>query len=380
MRYDTIVVGGGPAGATAAYELARAGASVLLLERRRLPRYKACGGCLSRRVADLLQCDLSGLIEEQITSLTFTCRGRDPIHASFPEPMAYMVWRDRFDQALCMRAAEAGAELQDEEPVRAVRQVGSGIEVDLDGRREIADFLIGADGASGVVARDLFPGRPQPRAVGLDGELPLAGPAGAAMKGRVVMDVGRAPGGYCWVFPKRHVASVGVMVGRQAAKGASRYLETYLVSGGFGKGTAAHTHGALIPIHPGRSGPLHRGRALLVGDAAALVDPFLGEGIYYAIQSGQLAARAIVQAAGNGGDLAWYQAAISTEIIPELEAAGSLSKQAHRFPWLWFKALKRRRGTIDHFRKVLMGKENYRSFAQRVWAGTPRPVALLLGA
>ena len=78
--------------------------------------------------------------------------------------------------------------------------------------------------------------------------------------------------------------------------------------------------------------------------------------------------------------MTWYQTAISTEVIPELEAAGSLSRQAHRFPWLWFKVLKRRRGTIDHFRKVLMGKENYRSFAERVWAGIPRPLALLLGA
>ena len=168
MRYDAIVVGGGPAGATAAYELARAGARVLLLERRRLPRYKACGGCLSRRVEDLLQFDLADLIEEQITGLIFTCRGRKPIQASFTEPMAYMVWRDRFDQALCIRAVETGAKLEDGRSVRAVRQVGNRVEADLDGRTEMADFLIGADGASGVVARDLFSGRPQPSAVGLD--------------------------------------------------------------------------------------------------------------------------------------------------------------------------------------------------------------------
>ncbi len=380
MRYDAIVVGGGPAGASAAHGLARAGARVLLLERRRLPRYKACGGCLSRRVADLLKFGLADLIEEQITGLTFTCRGRDPIQASFTEPIAYMVWRDRFDQALCIKAVEAGATLQDGQAVRAVREAGGRVEVDLGGKTELAEFLIGADGASGVVARDLFPARPLPRAIGLDGELPLPSHVETTLQGRVVIDVGRAPGGYCWVFPKRGVASVGVMVGRSVAKRASRCLDAFLGSGSFGPRRAARTHAALIPLYPSSGTLLHRGRALLAGDAAALVDPFLGEGIYYAILSGQLASRAILQAASNGADLMCYDRAISTEIGPELEAAGELSRQAHRFPWLWFKVLKRRRGMLDHFRRVLMGEKSYRSFADRAWAGIPRPLALLLGA
>lgn len=379
MRYDAIVVGGGPAGATAARELATAGARVLLLERWRLPRYKACGGCLSRRVERLLPFDPGGVIEERITNLTFTCRGRDPIETTFSEPMAYMVWRDRFDQALCGRAMEAGAELLDGQAVRAVKASAGHLEVDLDGRTAIADFLVGADGACSVVARDLFPGRAQPRAVGLDVKLPLTSAGEASLKGRVVIDVGLAPGGYCWAFPKRGVASVGVMVGRRAGSRALPYLEAFLRSGGFSDRQAVRRTGALIPLHHEGTGLLHRGRALLTGDAAGLVDPFLGEGIYYAIQSGQLAARAIVRACSDGGELTWYQAAIGAEIAPELEAAGGLARVAHRSPWLWFQVLKRRRGMIDFYRKVLMGEENYRSFADRVWARTPWPVAWLFG-
>ncbi len=378
MRYDAIVVGGGPAGAAAAHGLATGGARVLLLERRRLPRYKACGGCLSRRVSALLPLDPVPLIEEQITSLRFTYRGRNSIEATFTEPMAYMVWRDRFDQALCLSAVEAGAELRDGLTVRGVVNVDSHVEVELGGRTEAADFLIGADGASGVVARDLFPGRVRARAVGLDGELPLEDVAHAALRGRVMIELGRASNGYCWAFPKNGVASVGVMVDRGAARTLSRSLQAFLGAAGFGDGEPEQVHGALIPIDQGRSEPLHRGRALLAGDAAALVDPFLGEGIYYAIRSGQLAASAILEAAGNGGDLGGYQAAVSAEIRPELEAAGRLSRVAHRLPWLWFQALKRRPGAIDLFRKVLMGEESYRSYADRVWAEIPRPLARLL--
>ncbi|MGH7430154.1 MAG: FAD-dependent monooxygenase, partial [Candidatus Methylomirabilaceae bacterium] len=189
MQYDAIVVGGGPAGAAAAHGLAKGGARVLLLERRRLPRYKACGGCLSRRVSALLPFDPVPLIEDQITSLRFTYRGRDSIEATFTEPMADMVWRDRFDQALCLSAVEAGAELRDGLTVRGVINVGGHVEVELGGRTEAADFLVGADGASGVVARDLFPGRVRARAVGLDGELPLGDAARAALRGRVVIEL-----------------------------------------------------------------------------------------------------------------------------------------------------------------------------------------------
>ncbi len=379
MRYDTIVVGGGPAGATAALTLAKAGARVLLLERRRLPRYKACGGCLSRRVERLLPFDLNGLVEEQITNLTFTWRGRNPVEATFSEPVAYMVWRDRFDQALCDRAVEAGVELLDGQVVRAVRESAGGVEVDLGGRTATADFLVGADGARGVVARDLFPDRSQPMAVGLDAELPLTSAGEAVLKGRVIIDVGRVPGGYCWAFPKRGVASVGVSVDRGAAKRAMPCLTAFLSAGGFSDRKAVRTTGALIPVYHDGTGPLHRGRTLLTGDAACLVDPFLGEGIYYAIQSGQLAARAIVRAGSHSGDLQWYQEAISTEIAPELEAAGRLSRTAHRASWLWFQVLRRRRGVIDLYKKVLMGEASYRLFEDRVWAGTPRPVAMLFG-
>jgi geranylgeranyl reductase family protein len=330
-------------------------------------------------VERLLPFDPGKLIEEQITNLTFTWRGRDPVAATFSEPVAYMVWRDTFDQALCDRAVEAGAELQDGQAVRTVKASTSHIEVDFNGQTATADFLIGADGVCGVVARDLFPDRAQPGLVALNAELPLTSAGEAALKGRVILDVGLAPGGYGWAFPKGGVASVGVAVDRRAAKRVLPSLAAFLNASGFSDREAVRTTGALIPIHRHGSRSLYRGRALLTGDAACLVDPLLGEGIYYAIQSGQLAAQAILTDGSRNGDLSSYQTAVSRTIIPELEAAGRLSRTAHRAPWLWFQVLKRRRVVIDLYRKVLMGETSYRWFEDQVWAGTPRFVVMLFG-
>jgi geranylgeranyl reductase family protein len=379
-RYDAVVVGGGPAGAAAAHGLARAGARVLLVERRRLPRYKACGGCLSRRVEGVLPMVLGGLIEDAITGLTFTYRGRHAIRATFAGPMAYMVRRDRFDQALCLSAVDAGAELREGCAVRTVTEDGAGVAVDLGDGPVTADFLVGADGAAGVVARRLLPRRARPGAVGLDAELSLPVPAGAALKGQVVIEFGRARGGYCWAFPKGTVASVGAMAPRDAPAPLSRWLRDFLVEGGLADGRPERAHGALIPLYHGDGQPLGHGRTVLVGDAAALVDPFLGEGIYYAIWSGQLAARAIIEASADGASLDRYEAAVAAQIVPDMTAAAWLSRLSHRLPWVWFHLLTRRRGAIDVFRKVLTGEESYRSFTDRIRAAVPRPLALLLGA
>jgi flavin-dependent dehydrogenase len=156
-------------------------------------------------------------------------------------------------------------------------------------------------------------------------------------------------------------------------------LTAFLSSSGFSDRSAMRTTGALIPIYGNGSRSLHRGRALLVGDAARLVDPFLGEGIYYAIQSGQHAAQTILAEGSRNGDLSSYRTAVSRTIIPELEAAGRLSRTAHRAPWLWFQVLKRRRSVIDLYRKVLTGEATYRWFEDQVWAGTPRAVVALFG-
>ena len=99
----------GLAGSSAATELARAGLSVLGLEGKVMPRYKVCGGALSARTDRLLEPDYHSVVEETIHRVRFQFAGAEAFEISSPEPMAYMVMRDRFDAYLCGKAREAGA-------------------------------------------------------------------------------------------------------------------------------------------------------------------------------------------------------------------------------------------------------------------------------
>ena len=98
--YDVLVVGLGPAGAVAAYELSRAGLSVLALDKQPHPRYKVCGGGLSARIQSILDQNVAPLVEHTVYSVQFSYRGQESFLIESPTPIAYMVMRDRFDQAL----------------------------------------------------------------------------------------------------------------------------------------------------------------------------------------------------------------------------------------------------------------------------------------
>ncbi|MEK7268103.1 MAG: FAD-dependent monooxygenase, partial [Nitrospirota bacterium] len=130
--YDVLVVGMGPAGATAAYELSRAGMSVLALEKQMHPRYKVCGGGLSVRIDQILESDFKAVVEHTVYGIQFTYGGEEPFLIESPRPIAYMVMRDRFDHLLVEKARRAGAEVHEDERAVGFLQLPEGVEVITD--------------------------------------------------------------------------------------------------------------------------------------------------------------------------------------------------------------------------------------------------------
>src|SRR5262249_34052804 len=147
--------------------------SVLAFEKKSMPRYKPCGGGLSLRIEKILEPDFKEVVEQTIYGVHFTFKGNDDLYVEAPKPIAYMVMRDRFDAMLVSKAKRAGAHVIEGEAVTEIFDESDGVEIRTSQRRYRGRYLIGADGANGIVTRHLFPDRRVYKTISLESELPL---------------------------------------------------------------------------------------------------------------------------------------------------------------------------------------------------------------
>jgi len=365
--YDVIVVGMGPAGAVSATELGRAGFSVLGLEWKALPRYKVCGGGLSSRIDSLLGAGYRDTIEETIHTVRFQFVGTESFEVTSADPVAFMVMRDQFDAALVRAARATGVVVRENERVLAVFEDSDGITVTTARGSYRGRVLIGADGANSVVARTLFREKRLPCMTGMEGEARVLERPVILNAGTIVLDIGVLQGGYAWVFPKKRNLSIGAAEFQEGGAGARDGYERFLREEASLAGLPRPPRrGHPLPVYRGSSSEgarLTAGRALLVGDAAHLVDPLFGEGIYYAVLSGQLGAESIKDhLRGQTPDLSTYADRVAAQIYPEFRVAGRIAWILYTFPRVFHRIVRRRPDIMQLFYDVLKGVETYQSF------------------
>jgi geranylgeranyl reductase family protein len=373
--YDVIVVGAGPGGATAARCCAETGLKTLLIEKENVPRYKPCGGCLSPKTVRLLPFDLGPIVENTIFSAKFTYCAKDPFLMRTERPMAYMVMRDRFDHFLVEKGLGEGVELLEGNRVHRVKENGAEVEAELDnGQRIRCHHLIGADGPESVVAASLAlrPRKGSGSGFALESEIPLGSvsefPAGD--RSSIHLDFGGVPNGYGWVFPKRGYLSIGIGGMFQTVKKSNprSYYDTFLRALPYLQGRGeVRVMGHSLPAFFDEEQKVSRGNVLLVGDAAHLMDPLMGEGIYYALRSGTLAAESILQSKEKGisaSDL--YQDRVRDELFSNLKWALYFSRFVFRFTRLAYRTLIRYPELSDFYLRVLDGQDTYEGFVSKV--------------
>ena len=281
--YDVLVIGGGPAGATAAHELAKAGRSVMLLDRA--GRTKPCGGAVPPQLLRDFEVPDSLMVARIDTARIISPTSRT---VDIPVGNGYvgMVDRDVFDEWLRTRAAQAGAE----------RQVGT-----------FTNFARGADGIPVISYTDGRSRSGETRTIrarmviGADGALsPVAG--GTANFGAARCDVyyqaPLSPDFYAWVFPHGATTSIGTGT-LQKGFGLRDAVAKLRQDTGLDQVETIRKEGAPIPIKP--LPQWDNGRdVVLAGDAAGVVAPASGEGIFYAMTGGRFAAEAVLEALATG--------------------------------------------------------------------------------
>lgn len=301
--FDVAVIGGGPAGATAATELARAGRSVLLLDRA--GRIKPCGGAIPPALIEQFAIPES-LLVARITSARMVSPSDRRVAMPIDGGFVGMVDREHFDEWLRNRAAAAGATRRTGTFERLERDA-DGVSVvhyrDADGAeaRVRARAIVGADGARSAVARQALPQEEVPCVFAYHEIVRSPAPGAADFDGSrcdVVYRGAISPDFYGWVFPHGPTTSVG---SGTACKGFSvRSAVTRLrEASGLHAVQTLRREGAPIPLRPRRR--WDNGRDLvLAGDAAGVVAPASGEGIYYAMASGRMAAVAVDEFLARG--------------------------------------------------------------------------------
>jgi geranylgeranyl reductase family protein len=349
-RIDVAVVGAGPAGSTTAYRLARAGARVLLVDKARFPRDKPCGGGLTFRAVGELPFPVDPVVEEVVSRVECRLRyGRSFVRGA--RDLCLMTQRRRLDQFLVERAVEAGAAFRD--GVRV--EVGSDTSVRVDGQAIPVGAVVGADGANGSAARALGLGGEIVHGVALEGNVSHVDVDRERYARRMVLEFGVVPGGYAWVFPKGDHVNVGVGGWGSIGPRAREYLRALCERHGIDPDRVTETRGHRLPMRrPGTR--LARGNALVVGDAAGLVDPVSGDGIYEALVSSRLAAEAIADLLhGSAADLAPYEQAVRARLDPIASAGWGAKVALDRFPRTVF-AIMRLPVTWRALEKIVTGE------------------------
>lgn len=279
----------------AACRLAASGLNVVVLEKETLPRLKPCGGGIPAPAASLFDWDITPYVDAQIHTVRTLYQHGWPVERTRELPL-FMVDRSRFDLHLIEQALARGGgqvALHEGFQVAGVEEDADGVTITSKGGAQVrASFLIAADGAFSRTAACLGLQPTKPPAVAIDAEVEVEPDVFEAEASRATFDFFCVPNGYGWIFPKKGKLSCGV--GSWGGKPQLQVSLNAFLEASFPPNSVRSVarYGFPIPIYAERRQIATR-RVCLVGDAAGLVDPILGEGIRFALTSGALAANVV---------------------------------------------------------------------------------------
>lgn len=371
VKKDLIIVGAGPAGSSAAYTAANAGLNVLILDKEKWPRYKACGGALSLRTINILKenrIDIrSDLIKNEVKNFEFHFPGNYDFKLNYNKDSIKLINRSEFDDYLIRKAKEAGAEFLDRIKVKSVKEEENEVIIKTEDKIYHSSYLIGADGANSKISVSLNPERKnivQNKGTALEVELKRSCLKRDNFKDTILVDFNYLDDGYSWLFPKKDYLSIGMgnlnFKKINLKKKLTEYLKSLNIDFNLNEiELQAHP----IPVY---SKEINFNRAskriLLAGDAAYLADALIGEGIYYALASGFTAAEIIAE---NFNTVSTkkiadeYKSNLKNTILTDLYAAEKAAGLFYHNKKMVRVLLEKRKDMLTTFMDAVQGRKNY---------------------
>ncbi len=363
-KYDAVIVGSGPAGASCGRYLAENGLKVLIIEKKKLPRFKLCGGALSSRFSKYLPPDFKKKVLNVINRGVLGFRGEESVLKEKKE-VAYIIDRADFDLYLTQKALSSGAELWEGVEFFGFFQEKGKILIHTSKGKVETDFLLGADGFYSKVSKILgYEKEKFYRSVELLAE-------GDMDKESVIIEIGVVKRGYLWIFPKGDLINIGVA--STGKENLNKVLEEYVKKQENVKIRKVYKpKGWFIPFTESK-GDLHlgKGRILLLGDAGNFVDPLLGEGIYYAYLSGLKAGKAILENPEN--PTRNYEKKVE-DLLSEFIYAGKIARLAYGFQKVAYRMGAGK--SLEKYMELLKGRENYKNLYKKGWVDFVRSFIL----
>jgi flavin-dependent dehydrogenase len=304
--------------------------------------------------------------ERTVDSVCFSLKMSRPFTRRSTDPVTFLTQRRHLDRFLVEQAVRTGVTFHDGEAAAGLEELSRSVMVRTTKASYEASAVIGADGANGVVARLAGMSGMRDVAVALEGNVPAGTRQSERWRRTIGMDLGGIPGGYGWLFPKEDHLNVGVGGWQYLGSSLRPRLSALCSFYGVDETTMFGLRGHHLPVR--RAGaPLARGRVALVGDAAGLLDPLSGEGIYAAFYSGKAVARCVGDlVAGDTGSLTPYAAQIESELMPDLVASRRFQDAFYLVPGLYVGFLRHSDRIWRMLADLIRGKEDYAGFKRNL--------------
>ena len=296
--WDAIVVGAGPAGCAAAYDLAAAGRRVLLVDRAAFPRAKACAGALTMKAVHALRYPIDPVVRRWERSIALEEAAAQTVTVGRRAPVCAMTVREELDSYCLEQTRARGAQFQQVPGIAGLEQQADRVTLRMaDGGLLQARFVLGADGVHSQVRALATDASWFRTGFALEANVPYAT---AEERFPLTFDFAPVARGYGWLFPRDTHVNVGLYVESAAGDRLDRTaLERYIAQRCGAGRASSQPVGQFLGLGAAGYRPAADTRVLLAGDAAGFVDPLTGEGIYGAIRSGQAAAAAVHSALGG---------------------------------------------------------------------------------